>query len=572
MRRISLAPCLFVLVGVWPATAQQRIANGPHDLSTHGPGPTRAIDEERICIFCHAPHNTQPATPLWNRHNPTTHYRIYRSSTTDARIDQPSGPSKMCLSCHDGSLAIGLVRSQPATDPIVVNTDTMPPGPTNLTNDLSDDHPIGFRYDRALSNTDRQLRDPQSISSLLKLGPHNQVHCSTCHDPHDNGLGNFLRITDRGGAICTTCHKLDGWQLGAHARSTRHIRSRLNDPRQQVRYATMRDNACLACHQIHTAEGRQRLLRFARLEDNCLACHDGSVATDIAAVIGRRSNHRGTWGNSGHDPTEPVRPIRAHVECVDCHNPHAAQPGRRGTLARQSAITVPGPMLGVPGINIRGRTVNRPSFYYEICLRCHSDRPVRIKKTITRTVNTPNLRLRISPTAASSHPIAVRNRGGQVPSILPAFRGRRISCQDCHNVDDAEALGDLQPNGPHGSSNPFLLTERYNTQDFTTESTGAYALCYQCHDRNSLLNDESFTLHRSHIVNNQAPCSACHAPHGVRGSTSEHSHLINFDRSIVRPVSSPTGSGLNFRDLGRFQGSCTLRCHGVNHVRFRYPP
>ena len=93
------------------AYGAERIANSKHDLSVSSPNPIRAIDEERICIFCHTPHNTDPQTPLWNRHSPTTHYRIYRSSTTDARIDQPSGPSKMCLSCHDGSLAIGLVRS-----------------------------------------------------------------------------------------------------------------------------------------------------------------------------------------------------------------------------------------------------------------------------------------------------------------------------------------------------------------------------------------------------------------------------------------------------------------------------
>jgi hypothetical protein len=48
---------------------------------------------------------------------PPTHYRIYESSTTDARIDQPSGPSKMCLSCHDGALALGLLASRPPNDP-----------------------------------------------------------------------------------------------------------------------------------------------------------------------------------------------------------------------------------------------------------------------------------------------------------------------------------------------------------------------------------------------------------------------------------------------------------------------
>jgi hypothetical protein len=229
-------------------------------------------------------------------------------------------------------------------------------------------------------------------------------------------------------------------------------------------------------------------------------------------------------------------------------------------------------MEGVAGVNIYGRPVDDPTFYYEICLRCHGDRPVRIRDSILRVVAGGNVRREIAPTAASSHPITTPSRNRDVPSILPEFRGRRISCQECHNADDAGTLGVGVANGPHGSNNAFLLADHYSTRDFTTESPQAYALCYRCHDRNSILNDESFRFHRRHIVDEDAPCSACHAPHGVRGSTVEHSHLINFDRSIVGPASAPGDSGVRFRDLGRFQGSCTLRCHGVNHVSFHYGP
>ena len=132
-----------------------------YNLSAGGPGEVRAQSESQVCIFCHAPHNAAPQTPLWNRENPRVYYRIYQSSTTDARIDQPTGASKMCLSCHDGSMALGNVLSRPASHPIVMTARTIPPGQTDLTNDLSDDHPIGFRYDRALANADRQIR-PQA--------------------------------------------------------------------------------------------------------------------------------------------------------------------------------------------------------------------------------------------------------------------------------------------------------------------------------------------------------------------------------------------------------------------------
>ena len=215
--------------------ADESVVNSKHDLSVRGPGPIRAVHENQICIFCHTPHNAAPQTPLWNRANPRTHYRIYESSTTDARVDQPSGPSKMCLSCHDGSMALGNVLSRPATHPIVMTARTIPPGTTDLTNDLSDDHPIGFRYDRALSNMDRQLRPPEVVSRELPLGAHGEMHCTTCHDPHNNELGDFLRVSDRMSALCVSCHDLSGWRHASHAISHKRTTGRKVDPGERLK-------------------------------------------------------------------------------------------------------------------------------------------------------------------------------------------------------------------------------------------------------------------------------------------------------------------------------------------------
>ena len=94
MNRLWMASCGLVIgwFGI-NALADESVVNSPHDLSARGPGPIRAAREAEICIFCHTPHNAAPQTPLWNRETPTTHYRIYQSSTLDARVDQPSGPS-----------------------------------------------------------------------------------------------------------------------------------------------------------------------------------------------------------------------------------------------------------------------------------------------------------------------------------------------------------------------------------------------------------------------------------------------------------------------------------------------
>jgi hypothetical protein len=77
--------------------------------------------------------------------------------------------------------------------------------------------------------------------------------------------------------------------------------------------------------------------------------------------------------------------------------------------------------------------------------------------------------------------------------------------------------------------------------------------------------------HRLHVVDQHAPCSACHDPHGIsaiQGNAPNNSHLINFDLSIV----SPNNSGrLEYIDDGLFTGQCFLRCHGVVHNGLRYP-
>ncbi len=567
--RVVRLAAIMLACGLAPSSARadDSVINSKHDLSAFGPGPVRAIDETRVCIFCHVPHNASPAAPLWNRYNPTTHYRIYRSPTVDARIDQPGPASKQCLSCHDGSIALGMTLHREATNPILMNQMYMPSGPSNLTNDLSDDHPIGFRYDRALSNVDRQLRPPQLIDHRIALGERNEVECTACHDPHNNELGNFLRITERQGALCITCHDLKGWRLGAHANSPKST-PRTVTQFESLPYRSMVDNACASCHVSHSAPVRDKLL-YDRPSRQCLGCHDGVTGANIAGVLNGRSAHR--ISPVVARPGEPEqRRIPSHfVECTDCHNPHAAQRNLlSGAPQLQPNVLTPPAMRGVPGVSATGAQVSEARFYYEVCFRCHSDRPVRTDRRIIRQRETlGNVRRQFVPSAASAHPVIIdSSNASENPSLLPRARraGGLISCQDCHNNPDA-VDGGPGPSGPHASRFDGILARRYETADFTAESAQAYALCYDCHDRTSILNDESFTFHRVHVVESQSPCSACHDPHGVDGDPTRHSHLINFDLSIVQAERL-------FVDQGRFAGSCTLTCHGVRHVNFTYGP
>ena len=139
-------------------------------------------------------------------------------------------------------------------------------------------------------------------------------------------------------------------------------------------------------------------------------------------------------------------------------------------------------------------------------------------------------------------------------------------CTDCHSSNDTSGA-----KGPHGSDYSPLLSLNYTTSDSTSESALAYALCYKCHSRINIDSDTSFTKHHTHIRGTRAPCSACHEAHGIssaQGTSTNNSHLINFDTTIVFP--DPVTHRLEFEDLGTFRGRCYLTCHGKSHSPLSY--
>ncbi len=549
------------------ASAQDRVSGTVHNLSVSGPGPVRAQTESQVCIFCHAPHNTGGERPLWNRDLPVSNYNIYESSTLDADPGQPTGTSKLCLSCHDGTIALGSVLSR--SDRIRMSGgEFMPAGLANLGTDLSDDHPISFHYTAGLAASDQQLVSPAALPSEIKLEGGGRLECTACHDPHHNLFGSFLVMQGEFGALCMACHVMDGWASGAHRTAGAAV---TGSPAADWPHATVAENACRSCHRSHTAGGRQRLLIFENEEDNCLSCHNGLVAqTNLLAEIDKLSAHDPRRHAARHDPVEVSAVSQSHVECADCHNPHAVAPQPPDS----TYISIGATLAHVPGVTVGGALIGEARNEYEVCFRCHADAAVPVRRQIVREAHTSNLRLKFSPMNPSFHPVVASSPSSDTVSLVPGLaRGSMIRCTDCHNNDEGPRAGGGGTDGPHGSAHDFLLERNYTVTDDNVESEFEYALCYKCHQQSSILSDQSFSEHEMHIVDERAPCSACHDPHGVStatGSTSDHTHLINFDTTIVRPV--PETRRLVFRDLGRFAGSCTLVCHGETHVDEDYAP
>jgi hypothetical protein len=232
-------------------------------------------------------------------------------------------------------------------------------------------------------------------------------------------------------------------------------------------------------------------------------------------------------------------------------------------------------MQFVSGVDRSGRPIEIARYEYEVCYKCHADGIGRdYFADIQRQIHQTNTRLEFQPSNPSFHPVVGPRRNSEVVSLIsPMQVGSVIGCTDCHNSDNAaDGAAPLQATGPHGSIYEPLLVRNYETDEFVTESPQAYALCYQCHSRENILADESFPLHSDHIVRGRSSCAACHDAHGIsrtQGSARNHSNLINFDLNVVRPAGAATSRVL-FEDLGMYQGSCTLTCHGVVHVGLQY--
>jgi len=183
-----------------------------------------------ICRVCHIPHDnersdsTYAAGLLWNHELSTVTYTMYDntwSPTIDGSVDSaPTGATKLCLSCHDGSVALDSFdkyAGSPTTNKIQSIYSGQIAGfkiPAN-NGTLAGTHPVSIVYDDA---ADTGLRNPASttigssgdvIDDVLEDG---KVQCSSCHDVHDQdavGGTHLLRVANGSGnpsGLCLTCH------------------------------------------------------------------------------------------------------------------------------------------------------------------------------------------------------------------------------------------------------------------------------------------------------------------------------------------------------------------------------
>ncbi|HEX5801789.1 MAG TPA: cytochrome c3 family protein, partial [Azospira sp.] len=392
-----LAAAILVLAGLtvaagsaWSAR-ESNVRATKHNLSKDwygggtDPRTVKASSETQVCVFCHTPHGaTSQVTPLWNKQLSGATYTSYSSSSLDAQaiagtLAQPGGSSKLCLSCHDGTLALGnvnVLNGAGAQNIALTGTGsggTMAPGSGTTTGftrflgtDLSNDHPISLTYNKLLTDRDGELRDatlnatdgswewvnagtrvigvrnhrsqggagqPQKpVLPLEKTGPDSdagQVQCASCHDPHvretDTSKGNqkFLRL------------------------------NRFQETTPANAYSQDGDIICLACHNKNRGSGAWAYSAHA----NPLVATQ--TYTSTAATQREFPANMPVW----------------KAACLNCHDTHSVPGSRR--LLREGTTGVGSPKSG------------GSSAIEETCYQCHT---TSAQAVITPVTTVPDIK------------------------------------------------------------------------------------------------------------------------------------------------------------------------------------
>jgi len=240
--RIGLgAVALSAVLGASIAYAGGSVVASKHNMNLVSTPDT----QQRVCAFCHTPHHALDDAaldynPLWSHTISVKAFNEYESVTLESdgdAIPVLSGNSRLCMSCHDGAIAVDQHYGMAGTDvragdswgDIGVGGGT--PG------DLTNDHPIGFNY-QLVGGTgdstgaigsiapigtggglDPEIRGTASalladggrqISDLLeqRSAGVQVMTCGSCHDVHDTFSvdGYFLVGHQAKSEICLTCH------------------------------------------------------------------------------------------------------------------------------------------------------------------------------------------------------------------------------------------------------------------------------------------------------------------------------------------------------------------------------
>lgn len=253
-------------------TAGAGVNASPHNINRIVSGAdaydTGATDG-RTCAYCHTPHHAivdpdiASYNPLWSHELTNGTFTGYKSPTLTAGAlaaasDPLIGPSRLCMSCHDGVIAVDQHYGSAIKNIVKNSGDTwggIDVGDAEGTT-LTNDHPIGFDFDVAATNDknggvyngifpgtrkfsvtipgagakgigSNPVADSAATNMFATAGgatidrligdlmwsdgastPKSYMTCASCHDVHnkENPEGYLLINVQKESKICLTCH------------------------------------------------------------------------------------------------------------------------------------------------------------------------------------------------------------------------------------------------------------------------------------------------------------------------------------------------------------------------------
>ncbi len=359
---IAIVIFALMLMAVPVTGVQAGVLDTVHNMGFYSPGTVKSPDTTQVCIFCHTPHSAASAGPIWNKNESGATYTLYTTETMVSNVGQPTGSSKLCLSCHDGTIALGSLLNLPGAATTgnidVLNTTAGKLSSSStayIGTDLSDDHPVSFAYSDSIDNI--EIQDKASLPEAINLDSAGRLQCTTCHDPHGTAYDNFLVASLATGGLCTDCHLKRYWDGDTPIHDTSTLvwdETGTNPWHEDFGVAGYGDDTpamhkCLSCHRSHGGAATMTILKGVNPSDSsevaeewtCLACHNGTMAADMETYFTMVSSHPvmdvAKYGK--HQPSrviagDPAREDAAnldkadrHAECADCHNPHGAKSG-----------------------------------------------------------------------------------------------------------------------------------------------------------------------------------------------------------------------------------------------------
>jgi predicted CXXCH cytochrome family protein len=299
----------------------------------------------------------------------------------------------------------------------------------------------------------------KAVHSAIAMG------CTSCHEVRVNKDVTYVKlITATPYKLCLTCHSdKDATQIQGH-----------------VHQPAVRD--CLTCHDPHTSENKNQLLKATSgdaKENLCLGCHQTGLnvpdkgSRHAALDMGCETCHTTHKAGDREKPEFAYHLTKSTPQlCIDCHDPKAAdlQKAHQGQpFGTADCVQCHDPhQSNAP--KLMQAYLHNP-FENKMCDTCHQ--PAKDGKVVLTQADAKSL-------CVTCH----EDKAKLIDSAKVQHPGAAGDCTDCHS--------------PHASKSPGL------------PKTDPVNICLDCHTDIAELAKKS--IHHQPVFGQG--CATCHEPHG----------------------------------------------------------